>query len=177
MLAQLVKLFRPSSEQQEAYSLYAALVQQAREPRLYTTLGVPDTLDGRFELIVLHLFLIFERLQPDIGSGTFRQYLAEAFFDDMDRSLREMGVGDTGIGRRVQKMSEAFYGRMKNYAEALGNTAVLEDALRRNLYGTLSEDADPPLSVAAKYVFESLSLLKNQPIEEIHAANPHFPAL
>lgn len=177
MLAHLVNLFRPSAGQQEAYSLYAALVQQARKPELYTVLGVPDTLDGRFELIVLHVFLILQRLQSDPDSASLQQLLAEAFFDDMDRSLREMGVGDTGIGRRVQKMSEAFYGRMKHYAESLSEPLVLETALRRNLYGTLTEDADPPLSVAAKYVIESLSLLKNQPVEEIIAANPRFAAL
>ena len=177
MLAHLIKLFSPSAGQQEAYSLYAALVQQARTPELYTVLAVPDTLDGRFELIVLHVFLIFNRLRNEENTASLQQYLAEAFFDDMDRNLREMGVGDTGIGRRVQKMSEAFYGRMKIYAESLENPLTLEAALRRNLYGTLPEKADPPLSVAAKYMIESASLLKSQPFSEIEAVRPHFATL
>lgn len=177
MLAHLVNLFRPSAGQQEAYSLYAALVQQARTPELYTVLGVPDTLDGRFELIVLHVFLIFDRLRNEDNTASLQQYLAEAFFDDMDRNLREMGVGDTGIGRRVQKMSEAFYGRLKHYAESLENPLALEAALRRNLYGTLPEKAEPPLSVAAKYVIESASMLKSQPLSEIETTAPRFAAI
>jgi cytochrome b pre-mRNA-processing protein 3 len=92
--------------------LYGAAVAQARNPAFYVECRVPDTLDGRFDLIVLHLCLLIRRLRREGETGaTLAQALFDTTFDDMDRSLREMGVGDLGVGRRVKAMASAFYGR------------------------------------------------------------------
>ena len=109
--------------QEAAAALYRSVVEKARFPRFYSGAGVPDTLDGRFELIALHAFMVLRRLQG--RSGTNRQSLAQALFDtmfaDMDRSLREMGAGDLGVGRRVKFMASSFLGRVKAYEGGLDN--------------------------------------------------------
>lgn len=125
-------LFTGSNRRREAQELYIALVQQSRNPFLYLECQVPDTLDGRFDLILLHLFL-FLRLPHAPEDAVMRRLLLESLFDDMDRSLREMGVGDMGISKRVKKMSKAAFGRLKAYNDAK-DTAELREALVRNLY-------------------------------------------
>lgn len=140
ILAQLQRLFSPRPDKMRAQHLYIALVEQARNPVFYTGLGIPDTLDGRFEMIALHMHLVLHRLQQGFARTPelreLSRILIETYFADMDRSLREMGVGDTGIGRRVQKMSGGFYGRLEAYGMALENPALWPEALRRNAYGT-----------------------------------------
>src|SRR5579885_2019728 len=113
----LSRLFSTSQIDQKpaAAALYRAVVAQARAPAFYVAYGVPDTLDGRFDLIALHMFLVLHRLKSDTDASTVSQALFDIMFDDMDRSLREMGVGDLGVGRRVRAMAEALYGRMAAY--------------------------------------------------------------
>ena len=89
----------------------------ARHPVAYAEWGVPDTLDGRFDMITLHTFLVLDRLKGE--DRAFRQELVDEFFRDMDRSLREMGVGDLSVGKKVRKMAEVFYGRLAAYDKAL----------------------------------------------------------
>jgi len=115
-------LFAPSPLKQQAADAYMGIVAQSRQPVFYTDWQVPDTLDGRFDVLVLHLFLVLARCEDSVGEDSgpagatsFSRALAEMFFADMDRSLREMGAGDTGVGRRVKAMAEAFYGRMQAY--------------------------------------------------------------
>lgn len=153
---------RASPGQQAAEVLYDAIVAQARRPSFYTACGVPDTLDGRFELVVLHAFLTFRRLEA-AGAETadFAQLLFDVLFRDMDRSLREIGVGDLSVGKKVRTMAEAFYGRVKAYERALQapervqggdqEGSELEAALRRNLYGT-TEPKPAQLAVVADYL-------------------------
>ena len=128
--------------------LYAALVAQARRPEFYRACGVPDTLDGRFELIALHAFLILRRLKQEHDrTAGLAQNLFDTFFLDMDRSLRELGVGDLGVGRRVRAMAEGLYGRIAAYEAGLADGAEeLAAALERNLFGTI---AASPRSVQA----------------------------
>ena len=119
-----------------AAALYAAAVAQARQPALYTELAAPDTLDGRFELIVLHVHLLCRRLGTLGAEGAgLAQALFDAMFRDMDRNLRELGVGDPSLPRRIKAMIEAYYGRIKAYeaAFAAGGDA-LADTLARNVY-------------------------------------------
>ena len=134
-------------------SLYSEAVAAARQPHFYLHCGVPDTVDGRYELIVLHVFLLVRALRrdPDEGS-TLAQKLFDLMFADMDQSLREMGAGDLGVGRKVQRMAKAFYGRAQAYEAALaaGDGAV-RDALVRNLFGTV--DAPPDhIEAMARYL-------------------------
>jgi cytochrome b pre-mRNA-processing protein 3 len=126
-------LFSGSARRREAQELYIALVRQSRNPFLYTECAAPDTLDGRFDLIVLHVFL-FLRLPHKPEDRIMRRLLLESLFDDMDRSLREMGVGDMGISRRIKSMSKAAFGRLKAYGDASDTDAALRDALIRNVY-------------------------------------------
>ena len=136
MFQSLRSLFSTPRFQAEAHALYLQIVDDARQPQFYTDYGVPDTLDGRFDMITLHMFLISERLKKD-GSHDALELLravTEVFFADMDRSLREMGSSDTGVGKRIKKMSQAFYGRLLAYQAACGDDAKLQEALIRNLY-------------------------------------------
>jgi cytochrome b pre-mRNA-processing protein 3 len=117
-------------------SLYASLVEAARAEHFYRDMGVPDTVDGRFDMIVVHMFLMLNALKGDAaGLDTLRQSLTDAFFKDMDRSLREMGVGDLSVGKKVRKMAEAFYGRIAAYADGLkSGENGFSEALARNIF-------------------------------------------
>jgi cytochrome b pre-mRNA-processing protein 3 len=150
MFAQLVQFFTPSPTKHDAAVRYTALVQKSRNPLFYDDYGVPDTLDGRFEMILVHMMCEMHHVKTTDEDGSLRRALAEAFFDDMDRSLREMGVSDTGVGRRVKKMVEAFYGRIDAYEKLLvaGDSAALAEALKRNIYAAV-EPAPTDAQVAA----------------------------
>ena len=112
---------------------YEAIVAAARRPVFYADWGVPDTLDGRFDMISLHAFLILDRLKGE--EPGFRQDLVDEFFRDMDRSLREMGVGDVSVGKKVRRMAEVFYGRVAAYDTAMADPArLLAPALSRNVF-------------------------------------------
>ena len=117
----------------------------------YTRYGVPDTVDGRFELVSLHAFLVLRRLKRRSESASdLSQALFDAMFEDMDLSLREMGAGDMGVGKRVKAMVQAFYGRVASYEAGLsGDGDSMEDALVRNVYGTARPDADAVAAMAA----------------------------
>lgn len=156
MLSALKRLCSPSPVKQQAYETYAQLVAQSRQPFFYHELQVEDTLDGRFDIIVLHLFMTLARCEREgaAASQSFARYLSEAFFADMDRSLREMGVTDTGVSIRIRKMGEAYYGRMTAYKEALGDEKALAEAIRRNVYRERAVAAEIPVMLA-KYVKSS----------------------
>ena len=130
---------------------YGLVVEQARRPEFFMAIGVPDTLDGRFELICLHAFLYLHRLKDE---QTPAAALAQRFFDtmfaDFDRSLREIGTGDLSVGRQVKRMAEAFYGRIRAYEDGLaGGDAELSAALARNLFGTTSPTQEQLARIAA----------------------------
>jgi cytochrome b pre-mRNA-processing protein 3 len=131
--------------------LYARAVAAARAPALYAGFGVPDTLDGRFDLVGLHAFLVIRRLQASPAPGpALAQAVFDAMFTDMDRNLREMGVGDLAVGGKVKKMWEAFHGRAAAYAAALdaADEAALAAALARNVWRGGSA-GDGPARLAA----------------------------
>src|ERR1043165_7542806 len=110
-------------------ALYGAIVTQARDPRFYESYGVPDSVLGRFDLIVLHLALVLRRLRAGDGLHTVAQGLFDAFCRDMDHNLREMGVSDRGVPHQMRRLGEAFYGRAQAYDRALacaGNEALTE---------------------------------------------------
>ncbi len=159
-----------SSAHRPGQALYLAVVEQARRPEFYTDFGVPDSIDGRFDMILLHAFLLLRRLR---GCGKRGDRLAQALFDamfaDMDRNLREMGVGDLSVGKRVKKMVAAFYGRIAAYDSGLetGETA-LRAALSRNLYGTAMPAPDQ-LAAMAEYVRSQEDRLAAQDAGELLA--------
>jgi len=132
----LAGLFRRKSGKDCAGIVYTAIVTAARRPVLYETYGVADTLDGRFDMVVLHAFLVLDRLKTgDSAAQAFGQELTDRIFLEMDESFREMGVGDLSVGKRVRKLAEIFYGRVGAYAPAmLEGKAELAEAVRRNVY-------------------------------------------
>jgi cytochrome b pre-mRNA-processing protein 3 len=136
-LAGIPGLRRGNRHERAGFMLYGAAVTAAREPFLYEALGVPDTLDGRFDLVGVHVFLLIHRLTaaPEPGPA-LAQAVFDAMFSDMDVNLRELGVGDLSVGRRVRAMWEAFHGRANAYVAALKDSdpAVLEAALARNVW-------------------------------------------
>ena len=141
----ILKLFRPSSPAHSISDLYGAIVAQAREPAFYSAYGVPDTVQGRFDLIVLHLVLVIAQIGREAGEqalpseGAARaigQQLFDTFCRDLDDNLREMGVGDLAVPKKMRSFAEAFYGRQAAYVAALAATdrRELENALARNIF-------------------------------------------
>lgn len=115
-------------------AIYGMIVTQSREPLFYRDLGVPDTVNGRFDLLVLHLWMVLRRLRPIEGGVDLSQALFDHFCDDMDANLREMGVGDLTVPKRMQAFGEAFYGRSAAYDLALtGGEEALAQALCKNI--------------------------------------------
>jgi cytochrome b pre-mRNA-processing protein 3 len=134
----LLGLFRRKPHERAGFALYTAAVGAARDPALFGALGVPDTLDGRFDLINLYTGLLVRRLraEPDPRGAALAQAVFDAMFADMDMNLREMGVSDLVVGRRVKNMWEAFHGRAVAYEAAIdaGDQAALALALARNVW-------------------------------------------
>lgn len=157
-------------------ALYGAIVAAARQQELYSVWRVPDTPLGRFEMLSLHVFLTLHRLRggektaADVG-----QDLTDEFFRDIDHSLREIGIGDMGIPRRMKKLAQMFYGRARAYGAALeaGDRENLAAALKRNVMPERSvwEEARP----LADYVFEANELLAAQPLAGILSGAIRFP--
>ena len=135
----MISLFRRNPQQKAAELAYGRVVDQARQPGFFGEIGVPDTIDGRFELICLHAFLFLHRLKGESpAAAQLGQRFVNAMFADFDRSLREMGTGDLSVGRQVKRMAQALYGRIEAYESGLaGGDAVLKAALARNPFGTV----------------------------------------
>ncbi|MEN8196141.1 MAG: ubiquinol-cytochrome C chaperone family protein [Pseudomonadota bacterium] len=146
-------IFRRDAATNAARALYATAVARARETVFYTDFGTPDTVDGRFELVAIHVFLLIRRLdRGDVDDVRLAQQLFDHMFDDMEINLREMGVGDPGIGKKIKRMAQGFHGRANAYEAGLtGEAGQLEEALRRNLYGT-TEPMSSQIQAVAAYV-------------------------
>jgi cytochrome b pre-mRNA-processing protein 3 len=174
----IAPLFRRSRFRREAHEAYAAIVARAREPIFFLHGGVPDTLDGRFELIALHAFLVLNRLKADHArTADFAQELFDTMFADLDRGLREMGASDIGVGRHVKEMAKAFYGRIVAYEQGLaGADAALCDALLRNLYGTVKPAGDA-VSAVARYVRLQVQSLARESVADILSGKVNFGLL
>jgi cytochrome b pre-mRNA-processing protein 3 len=129
-------------------AIYGMIVAQAREPLFYAGLGVPDTVNGRFDMVLLHLWMVLRRLRPVEGGAELSQALFDHFCSDMDNNLREMGVGDLTVPKRMRKFGEAFYGRAAAYDLALhGGNEPLAQALCKNILD--GSDIGPARQLAA----------------------------
>ncbi len=155
-----------------ASALYLALVNQSRQPVFYVDHGVPDVLEGRYDMIILHAWLVLRRLgdrvpdaQKDLA-GALSQAVYDLMFADMDRNLREMGVGDLGVGKRIRRMAEAFYGRVNAYDTALAGQGDLSQALARNLYQKNTPDA-AQLALMQSYVRAQIDHLQGLALSEL----------
>jgi cytochrome b pre-mRNA-processing protein 3 len=141
-LVRIAALFGRDPRQDDADRLYAGIVARAREPVFYSELEVPDTVDGRFELVALHAFLVLQRLKAERAAA---KALAQAVFDlmfaDFDRALREMGTGDLSVGKEVRRMAEAFYGRVAAYERALADARAQAQATMKETSDRLAAQA------------------------------------
>ena len=128
-----------------AHALDVALVEQARLPVFYARGGVPDSRDGRLELVSLHAILVMRRLQAEGAEGrALAQELFDVMFADLDQHLREWGVGDLSVGKQINKLAESFFGRVAAIGPLLAGAdpAGLDAVLRRNVYSEV-EAPDP----------------------------------
>jgi cytochrome b pre-mRNA-processing protein 3 len=161
--------FRRNSQTRTIHALYGAIVAQARSVTFYADYRVPDTVEGRFDLIVLHLVLLLNRLgrsaeaarglgQALLGQALIGQELFDAFCGDLDANLREMGVGDLAVPKRMQAFAEAFYGRQAAYLAALdaADQRVFEKALARNIFPAGNEAGAAQLARYARAAVTSL---------------------
>ena len=158
-------------------ALYGAIVAQARQPALYADFGVPDTIDGRFDMVVLHTFLLFHRLKSEEAPRRrLGQLVFDRFVKDMDRSLRELGVGDLTVPKKLKKMAESFYGRIDAYDVALsaGDHTGLKAALARNVWPELAEATG--VGPLARYIEAAARMVEAQSFEELAAGTIRFPA-
>lgn len=166
-------LFRKNSATNAVYGVYNAIVAQSRQLVFYAEWGVPDTVTGRFDMISLHMALVFRRMRGTEPSRKFSQAVFDLFFKDMDRSLREMGVGDLGVPKRIQKMGNLFFGLLAAINEAMdrNDREALALVLSRNLFEGGELDHSRTL---ADYMIEQDKTLAAQPPAEISAGNITF---
>jgi cytochrome b pre-mRNA-processing protein 3 len=158
----LVHLFGSNERRARTDRLLRAITAQARQPAFYEHMAVPDTLDGRFDMMALHGFLVFRALQ-DLGAGGRRlaQDTTDLMFSAFDDALRSIGVGDMGVPRRVKAMARAYLGRAQAYQAALesDDRGALAAALERNIYrgGAVEPEA---IAALAAYVAREAARLK-----------------
>ena len=155
-------------------TIYGMIVAQAREPLFYRDLGVPDTVNGRFDMVVLHMWLVLRRMKQQGDAAGLAQPLFDRFCSDMDHNLREMGVGDLAVPRRMRQFGEAFYGRQAAYGAALdaADLQELEKALARNILGEVAGGE----KALARYVRAAAAQLATQPEDALIAGRVVFPS-
>ncbi len=177
MIAPLFKtVFRKDRVRSQAETLYAALAGQSRAPEFYRNASVPDTPEGRFDLLALHMVLAIDRLRLE-GATADRpiRLLQEIFFESLDSALREMGVGDLVVSRKIRGLAEAFYGRFSAYERAFNDeNGALEAAIARNVLGT--NDAAKAKSLAA-YVRAARDALLDCRVDALAGAIAELGAL
>jgi len=174
MLQRLMNFFvRPIASPAVA-SLYGTCVAQARQPIFYADLHAPDTVYGRFDLLILHVLLVIQRLREHTKET---QQLFDILFADMDKNLREMGVSDIRIAKKMKPLLSAFYGRAKVYEEALATEDdKLAEALRRNIYGEAPATSDDVRRLTT-YIRHAHTMLATQNTNDILAGKLSFPVV
>jgi cytochrome b pre-mRNA-processing protein 3 len=172
----LAGLFRRAERRRRTIrALHRRIGEAARQPGLYTALGVPDTVEGRFEALSLHVILVLRRLgQLPPPASDVAQDLVDSVFMQLDASLRELGIGDMGVPKRIKKLGASFYARAGAYGTALdaGDRTALAEALARNALDGAGPEAAVPL---AAYVEAAAAALSSQDLDGLLAEGPDFP--
>lgn len=173
------KLFRNCAKDAEPSLLaYEKIVAQARRPEFYLNGGVKDSVDGRFDMIILHAILLICRLNGEETeeAKAFSQDVFDELFRDMDQSLREMGVGDLSVGKKIKKMAQVFYGRAKAYDDGIKSyeedPEKLVAAVQRNLYSEQGED--PRAHTFANYIMSNMSKLRGSDFADLCTGSLEF---
>ncbi len=153
-------LRRQSPHRDTAERLYAAIATQSRQPVFFADLRIPDTVDGRFDVLALHAWMVIDRIRPEADGEAVAQALFDAMFAHLDFAVREMGAQDLGVGRRIKVMAEGLHGRALSYRTAIADPDpdVLHRALRRNVFGK-AEVGDDIVVRLAGYVRNSVAAL------------------
>ena len=174
----LRNLFRPNPSRIAAGDLYRSLISQSRSPQFYTSGGVADTLDGRFDLVALHVALVITRLKSAESPLTgLSQFLFDEMVTNFDVGLREAGVGDMGVGKRMKKLVQAFFGRAKAYEDAVRQATddTLIQVLERNLFrGHDTAKLDALARTMADYVSHQYAHLLAQQDQDLLAGQIDF---
>tara|TARA_A100001037_G_scaffold200744_1_gene179529 strand:- start:2095 stop:2667 length:573 start_codon:yes stop_codon:yes gene_type:complete len=159
-----------------AIRLREALIEQSRQPDFYRDLGVPDTMLGRYEMVCLHAYLLLRRLKGEgVAGRALAQTLHNVIFDDFDVALREVGVGDMGIGKRIKKLAYNLHGRISAYEQGLAaGDEDMAAALRRNLYASV-EPTDAQVSAMTAYIRDARNVIDGADLALILAVRPPFP--
>ena len=173
-------LFRKDPSIEAGEALYGAAVEQARNVVFYERFGVPDSVEGRFEMVALHAWLVLRRLKGGevAGAQVVSQKFSDAMFTSLDAALREMGVGDLVVSKKIRKLAENFYGRIGAYEGALGlETNAGEDGLDASLARNVYESADGAIATAlGLYVRGAAVFLDEQPQSRLVGGLVRFPA-
>ncbi|TKT81430.1 ubiquinol-cytochrome C chaperone family protein [Aquamicrobium sp. LC103] len=157
-------------------ALYEQIVAAARQPAFYSGLGVPDTPLGRFEMLSVHMFLFLQRARGEAGAlSDIAQELTDEFFLDVEHSLRELGIGDVGVPKRMKKLAKMFYGRAEAYREAVEkkDAAALAAALKRNVRPDVGDW--PEAAALARYVETADRALAGQGAADLVSGKVEFP--
>ena len=172
----MFSLFRRFARQNTISTLYGTIVAQARLPCFYREYGVADDINGRFDLLVMHLVIVLNRLADEATLRDLGQTLFDRFCRDMDHNLREIGVGDMAVPKEMQRIGEAFYGRARAYQAALeaAGAEPLVEAVSRNIYGGAAIGAAAPVRLAA-YMRVAVRDVRGQPTAELQAGRVRWP--
>jgi cytochrome b pre-mRNA-processing protein 3 len=168
----IFQFFRRTRDDPSIASLYGTIVAQARSEALYQRFGVPDTVNGRLEMILLHVVLLLRRLNEEPGGAPWGQAVFDLFCQDMDDNLREMGVGDLAVPKEMRRIGEAFYGRQAAYSGALasGDLQALVEVLKRNVL-----EGGEGAEMLAGYIQAAARALAARDINELRRGNLGFP--
>ena len=168
------RIFGRTTDTKAAQRLYQAIVDQSRQPGFYTHCGISDDPNGRFEVLALNLFLVMHRLRHEPDCRDLAQALSEQAVLDIDRNLREMGVGDLSVGRKVKQLTQSLYGRYGAYTAGLeADDETLQAALRRNLIAG-STGGGVAISPVAAYLRREAAALTRQRADALRAGNVEF---
>lgn len=170
----ILRWFTRKPEDDHALALCNRVIEASRQPALYQSAQVPDTFEGRFESLALHAFLTMRRLRElPAPAGDVAQELVDHVFSHLDIGLRQAGIGDVSVPKRMKKLAQGFYGRVEAYEAALAaqDHAALVAALERNVAS--GQDATP----LADYVHASIAALATFDLDRLLTTGPEFPAL
>lgn len=170
------RIFGRPAQDDAPMALYSAAVRQARSPAFYLAGGVPDTVEGRFEMVAVHAYLVLRRLREGGPEGKEAgQKVFDLLFDDMDQTLREMGVGDLSVGKKIKALASSFYGRMQAYDAGFNeeDDETLVASVLRNVYGSEEQSAHHAASLAS-YMRLTDRLLHEQDVAEIISGRIFF---
>lgn len=167
--------FKVRREANAAHDLYVATIGAARDPWLFNDCGVPDTPEGRFEALTLMAFIVLNRMKDIEGAAGVSQAYFDIMFEDIDANLREMGVGEATIAKRMKKLAGSFYGRVKTYDEALisDDQTQWPKTIERYLFNEV-EVSDEIVTAVAQYSAEIIEGIATQPTDDLVAGKITF---